>query len=699
MATIPATEHAPRAGHAPSTVAAAVAGRRRFTVAVAWGLGAALVPYLWVLTDLWNWAPSPIRKVPPGFFYDFQARSMFHGHLFVPKGALGIEGFIHGAHEYTYFGLFPSILRMPVLLFTSRLDGELTVPSMLLSWIVAGVFTSLLLWRVRVLARGDAALGRLEATCYGIFVAVVGAGSVLLYLGATPFVYNEDFSWSVALTVASLFALIGVLERPSWWRVAGAGALIVLTNLNRTPAGYAMVIGAGLVAVWFGLGRGGEDRRRWALPMGVAAAVPFAISCAVTYGKFGIPIGLPMADQVWARVNAHRREFLAANGGKAFSPGFLPSTLVAYVQPFGIRFSGVFPFISTPSAPAAAHAGAVLDQTYPTASLPPTTPLLVLAGLWGVVTAFRPGPTGRLALVRIPLVAALAGTAGVLMWGYIATRYGSDFMPFFILAAAVGLVDLLRRLEGRSLRVRRLAFGGLAVLAAYSVAANLAIAIEPSPQFTGSQLVQYIDAQRSLTPGALESTVHVGSTLPFWAPEGELYIVGQCSGLYYSTGQTYKDVPGQQLMHWTWVPVQEAPGIVHIVDVTFNVPQRDIAPPVPIFTYGGATLFLEQGPDENMQLQLLHAGADSLAFPSPIGGAFPVIVGQGYQFEILADPNTHAFEVWQDGSKVLGHYIAGSGPGQVIPSPVSGHPKVEVTEVTGPAQGSIGLCRSLLRGA
>ena len=71
--------------------------------------------------------------------------------------------------------------------------------------------------------------------------------------------------------------------------------------------------------------------------------VPFIIGCVVTYAKFGIPVGLPMADQVWATVNAHRRYFLAANGGKAFSFGFLPSTLTAYFQPVGIRLGGHLP--------------------------------------------------------------------------------------------------------------------------------------------------------------------------------------------------------------------------------------------------------------------------------------------------------------------------------------------------------------------
>ena len=170
------------------------------------------------------------------------------------------------------------------------------------------------------------------------------------------------------------------------------------------------------------------------------AVVGFGASCVVTYAKFGTPVGLPMADQVWATVNAHRRYFLAANGGKAFSFGFLPSTLVAYLQPFGIRFSLLFPFASTPAAPAAAI-GAVLDTTYPTASLPPTMPLLFLLACWGTVTAFRPRGLMPFRLTRIVLVAGAAGTAGVLLWGYISERYLADFMPFLIVAAGIGLID------------------------------------------------------------------------------------------------------------------------------------------------------------------------------------------------------------------------------------------------------------------
>ena len=220
---------------------------------------------------------------------------------------------------------------------------------------------------------------------------------------------------------------------------------------------------------------------------------------------------------------------------------FLPSTAYAYLQPFGIRFTGVFPFITNPTTPAVAYAGAVLDQIYPTGSIPATMPLLFLLSIWGTVSAFRPRPVGRLALARIPLLAAAAGTAGVLLWGYIADRYMADFMPFLILAGGIGLIDLWRRFAGRRPRARSYLLGGVALLAAFSVAANVATAIEPNAQFNTYQFRAYLAAQERFSIQSVSSTIRHGANLPYYAPAGQMYEVGNCSGLYYSTGESYAD--------------------------------------------------------------------------------------------------------------------------------------------------------------
>ena len=119
------------------------AGRRRFTIAATVAIVLTAVPFVWILWSLWG-PTDPLR--PSNYqdnFYDLQARAMFHGHLWLANGSLGIEAFLHGGHTYTYFGLFPSIIRMPILAVTSSLDGRLTAPYMLLAWLVTGLFTAL----------------------------------------------------------------------------------------------------------------------------------------------------------------------------------------------------------------------------------------------------------------------------------------------------------------------------------------------------------------------------------------------------------------------------------------------------------------------------------------------------------------------------------------------------------------------------
>src|ERR1700733_2498600 len=225
--------------------------RRRFTIAAVTGTALTLPFTLWLLWDLWSGKVNVIRGVSFDYFYDRQARAMFHGHLWIPNGELSIEAFVHDGHQFTYFGLFPSLIRMPILLFTSRLDGDLTAPSLLLAWFATAVFTALLLWRLRILIRGTALVGRAEAASYGALMAGVMGGSVVIYLVATPFVYNEDFAWSIPLVVGTFFVLLGIQERPSWGQMTAAAVLGLCANLDRTPGGYAATVGCGLLAACF----------------------------------------------------------------------------------------------------------------------------------------------------------------------------------------------------------------------------------------------------------------------------------------------------------------------------------------------------------------------------------------------------------------------------------------------------------------
>ena len=683
----------------PTTRSPEELSRRRFSIAAVIGTALTLPFMLWLLWDLWSGKVNVIRGVSFDYFYDRQARAMFHGHLWVPNGQLSIEAFVHDGHQFTYFGVFPSLIRMPILLFTSRLDGDLTAPSLLLAWLATAVFTGLLLWRLRVLIRGNALVGRAEAASYGALMAGVMGGSVVIYLAATPFVYNEDFAWSIPLVVGGFFVLLGIQDRPSRGQMIALAALVICANLDRTPGGYALVFGCVLVAAWFALGKAGTEARRWAVPLVAIGLVGFLFNAVVNYAKFGTFVGLPLQDQVWTQLNAYRRHFLAANGGKPENLDHIPAQMWAYFQPFGVRFSTLFPFITPPGSPASGL-GAVMELTYPTASMTSTAPLLLGLGVWGTVTAFRRRGPGRVRLARLILVTAVVGTGGVVVWGYISQRYIADFIPFFIVAAAIGMIEVWRLLDGRSRRARGWALVGLSALAAYGVAANVAVAAFPVPQFTQTQLTNYVQAQQSLSLGSLGGSVRTGQSLPYWGPAGELFAVNHCSGLYLSSGDDSSSVPGQQIEHYTWSPVEQSPTFTREIGFTFNRPAGLLTHPVTLMTYGSASLVLVPVPTNSVRLVLENSGT-SIAWPPPHGWILPITyLHSQSRFTVTVDPNLHSLVLTWYGWQYLDHYVGGKGPIVVRTTPqASGGTTPIITVANLPTPSTphpMALCHSLV---
>lgn len=565
----------------------------RFRLVALVTIVAASIPYLWVLWVLWGNTVNPLRvweskSVPGSVIYDVQARAMLHGHLSLPNGSIGEEAFLHHGRTYTYFGILPSLIRMPVLLVTHSFDGRLTGLSLLASWMVTALFATMLLWRLRVVIRGEAPLGWAESLSYGALVFSILAGSVLVSLASTPNAYCEDEAWGVALACGSLFALLGVVERPSWGRVTACGLLVLLTNLNRATTGYACIIGTLLIAAWFFLGRAGPDRRRWALPVLGAALIPLVVGCAIDYAKFDVFFGFPASEQVLYRVYG----FSHINGGKHFSLHFLPATLQAYLSPGNLRFTPVFPYLTFPELSTHLVAHTRLFNRGSTSSVPASMPLLSGLGLWGTLTTFGPGRPMVVRSLRILIVTAAATVGAMLIYGTVYERFLADFMPLLIVASSIGMVDIWRRLDGRRRPTRILVPAGIAVLALFGFVANMGIAIAPQQGWDQVQTDHYVETAQTLsnlTGHPLQGQVVRAESLPSQAPIGQLLIRGDCDELYISDGEgSAFPFPAD-----VWLPVERSPDTplcrALIRTATYALPPRPrIVAPLDRQTVSGA---------------------------------------------------------------------------------------------------------------
>jgi hypothetical protein len=669
--------------------------RRRFISATAIGMTVAAIPYLWVLFVLWNGAPNVFRSAyQNGYgdnFYDLQARAMLSGHLYVPKGSLGIEAWLHDGHTYTYFGLFPSLLRIPILLMTHSLDGKLTALSLLLAWLVTGLFTSMLLWRVRIMLRGNAPLGRAEAATFGILIATVLAGSVLVYLASQPYVYSEDMAWAVALSIGGFFALLGVLERPSWLRVTGCGLLIVAANLDRATDGYACVLGALLVAWWLAVKRRGTEHHRWWIPMIGVAVISVAAGSAVDLGKFGVLYGFPLKDYT----AFHLLDQIQINDGRHFALLYLPSDLWTYLGPGGLRFTSMFPFITLPSGPARALGGVQYDTLNRTTSLTTSMPLLLLLGCVGVISVFRRRAGEVAAMLRILVIAAAAGAGGVLIFGTITDRYLADLLPVLIVSSAIGAVALWGGLKGRSRRLRLAITGVVAVLGVFGIVANVALSSTPVAGWSQTQASRFLQFQEkvgTLTGHPLADQTLTGNKLPRWAPAGTVFIAGKCNALYVSTGEQPRPTLYQQVEHSNWLVVEQGTGFAHTLRVTFGTPDLSSSRGITIVDIGHSSVLMHSGPAADGNIAVWFTLEDP-SFPSTSGHSI-VRPGTTRLISVHTDRFKDVIQLSMDGVTYFDNPMTAGAPAVVHTEREGNGDSFTIENVTGRAP-SVGLCRSL----
>ncbi len=413
------------------------------------------------------------------------------------------------------------------------------------------------------------------------------------------------------------------------------------------------------------------ESRRWCVPLLGVGLVPLVISCAVNYSKFGVLFGVSNFEQVWTHVNAYRRKFLAANHNAEEGTIFVPTNVLAYLRPDGLRLTSVFPFITLPSGPPPALSGVLFDRRYRTASLPASTILLFLLSCWGLVTAFRPKPIGKVAQTRLLLLAAGSAGAALLLWGYISPRYLGDFLPFLVLASAVAMADIWRRLDGRKRSMRVGALGIVTVLAFFMIVANIGISITPNEEWNTTQVLHYVEAQKAIsdvTGHPIESQVSRGNSLPSWGPADQLYVVGDCDGLYISNGEDYSTVPNEQFQRTTWMVVELGHSFQHTFRMTVNRLVSHGTESVSLVHAGKSTVAVSATATGTRRLVRLRFGVYGPGQPGP-GFLFTVKSGTAHQVVVVTDPAKHQIAVTFDGVTYLSTTLVDSHPIAVDQNP------------------------------
>ena len=661
-------------GGAQSTV------RRR----AAWIGGAlGMVVQYWMVT---SGTGDLFRAQRDADYFDAQAHAWLAGHWWVPARVVGLEGIVVNGHTQMYFGPLPALFRVPFALFTDSLDSRLAALSMLVAAGVA-VFASVrLLGQAHRLRRPDTPWSTADVIATAAVAFGVPAATTVLFLSSRTLVYHEASMWGIALSLLALSLVIDAAERATARNLVLASAMTTAAISSRVSVGLGPAAALGVLALVLSC-----RSRRPAWGAAVATGVPILAYAVVNFVRFHTLFSVPLRDQVRAMIDPASKEFLRHNSG-FFGLQFVPTSLVAYFRPTGLRFSGWYPFVDFPrSTPVVGNV--VFNNIERVASAPVTMPALMVLAVGGIaILVRRNAPTP----FRIAVIGAGVGCVTMFLFCYIAHRYLGDLVPFLVIAGVVA-VDAL--VGAGHTRWRPWAVGGLAVLGVFGVWVNAGLGVLQQgawgSQLDQSDIARFVNTRLSIndqlgweTP--MVHSVASGARLPTRANAADYAIVGDCDALYIFSGTR-----PNFLEPTTWRPVERtrASGTRRFAVRYHDAPKGTIEPLIAIGT---------QDPPAVLGLEHLGGGRARLVWqgpPDPYHGTVFMLQPGTHTLDVTADPYLNQLRVDIDGDKVLEGFFGTSGLdmslGQ-LPVPVAGiEPTLDgsIREVASHPDTS--LCRSL----
>lgn len=200
--------------------------------------------------DVLFWCHLPIRIKDSGVSLTFNSMMdhLLHGQFDVDPNIIGEEGFLRNGHVYAYWGIFPALLRLPVIFLPNGLHIDVTR----FSCAVAAVLMFLInLQSVKYVTANIVSSSAWVKKV--LFLAIGFSGVQVCFL--RPSLYQEVCLW--ALVFGMMFvhwavrACLDESEAPKaliWMSIASVGALLTRVSMGIGTYGAEGLLG--IVFLW-----------------------------------------------------------------------------------------------------------------------------------------------------------------------------------------------------------------------------------------------------------------------------------------------------------------------------------------------------------------------------------------------------------------------------------------------------------------
>lgn len=379
-----------------------------------------------------------------GFTFNSMALNLLDGRFDVDPGTIRFDGFMRDGRTYAYFGIFPALLRLPLVPFVDLTSVSVEGWSRLLAGITgAGGLCMAVLALARCMPEGQA-----RDTLRTILLAVALFSGPVVMLAMRSDIYTETILWAWAFCAWFLALLVPVLRAGSAPGARRLGALAAVAGcclLTRPSTGFGLLFALAGVMIVLLAGRTTGSiaaRARQGVPAALSpeflwpvgiVLLAGGLAAVVNYGRWGNPFSFgdislqEEINQFWpARIERLQRYGL-------FHHERLWLGLSYYFFPiWALKRDGRFIFQDETTR--------VLEGLeLPPTSLFLTDPLTMVLAAAGALAVLR----GRLPQVSTwRAIAALAGlavpAAMMLVAWFMTFRYRVEFMPVLMVLAGLG---------------------------------------------------------------------------------------------------------------------------------------------------------------------------------------------------------------------------------------------------------------------
>jgi hypothetical protein len=404
------------------------------------------VYYLFLLSNgtFELFAPEMFDRV-----FDNMLVHLLHGEFTVDWSVIDYEAFTRNGKTYSYFGIFPALIRLVAMPFTDVATVELARASCLTAVVI---FVALQL-RMLLIAHNSLPPGSRVPWALTVMAAATVFSGPQLYILGTAYIYQEPILWSAAMAAAFNLIVLRAALGGTGLRSRDLVSMAVLAGLainTRPTIGVALYLGTVLLVMWTAWRRHEGERRLSANPRGIGTAIAALLRDrsvlwpVVVLGLLGIAVSVVNFERwgnpltfgdfhynYWIRHNPTRLAALENYGDLNLGRMWIGALYYATGIPYVLK--SVPPF------------GAYLQARYVAIEAPPIIPLLTnpltifLAGIGLYRLWTKPRlPVDSAAILRLALIGNASAVAMIFMASGLALRYRFDLAPFMTLAAVVG---------------------------------------------------------------------------------------------------------------------------------------------------------------------------------------------------------------------------------------------------------------------